>query len=250
MPEALARGRAGRCAAQAGRSIAGRAQSPGGAVRSRCRATHRREPRCPAATRAVLLGNLAQHHRPGHAAASARARAGAAHRCAARASSARPPTASAAISPARCRSREPAGLNARADAGAAAPRLPAAQRRAGARLRTIRARRWRRCAAPSFVVAMSPFRHRALDYAHVLLPIAPFTETAGSFVNTEGPPAELRRAWSRPLGETRPAWKVLRVLGSLLGLSRLRVRQRRGGPGRGAAGRRHSCAAVERCRPR
>ena len=68
------------------------------------------------------------------------------------------------------------------------------------------------------VVAMSAFRHRALDYAHVLLPIAPFTETAGSFVSTEG------RLQSfvgvvRPLGETRPAWKVLRVLGSLLGLS-------------------------------
>ncbi len=67
------------------------------------------------------------------------------------------------------------------------------------------------------VVAMSTFRHRALDYAHVLLPIAPFTETAGSFVSTEG------RLQSfvgvvRPLGETRPAWKVLRVLGTLLGL--------------------------------
>ena len=85
---------------------------------------------------------------------------------------------------------------------------------------------------------MSAFRHRALDYAHVLLPIAPFTETAGSFVSTEG------RLQSfvgvvRPLGETRPGWKVLRVLGSLLGLSGLRARQRRGGEGGGAAGRRH-----------
>jgi NADH-quinone oxidoreductase subunit G len=67
------------------------------------------------------------------------------------------------------------------------------------------------------VVAMSPFQHRAFDYAHVLLPIAPFTETSGSFVSTEG------RLQSfvgvvRPLGETRPAWKVLRVLGSLLGV--------------------------------
>jgi NADH-quinone oxidoreductase subunit G len=68
-----------------------------------------------------------------------------------------------------------------------------------------------------FVVAMSAFRHRALEYAHLLLPIAPFTETAGTFVSTEG------RLQSfvgvvRPLAETRPAWKVLRVLGSLLGL--------------------------------
>jgi NADH-quinone oxidoreductase subunit G len=69
-----------------------------------------------------------------------------------------------------------------------------------------------------FVVAMSAFRHRALDYAHVLLPIAPFTETAGSFVNTEGRLQSFPGV-VRPLGETRPAWKVLRVLGSLLGLS-------------------------------
>jgi NADH-quinone oxidoreductase subunit G len=69
-----------------------------------------------------------------------------------------------------------------------------------------------------FVVAMSPFRHRALDYAHVLLPTAPFSETAGSFVNTEGRVQSFAGVVS-PLGETRPAWKVLRVLGSLLGLS-------------------------------
>ena len=98
------------------------------------------------------------------------------------------------------------------------------------------------------VVAMSAFRHRALDYAHVLLPIAPFTETAGSFVSTEG------RLQSfvgvvRPLGETRPAWKVLRVLGSLLGLVRIRARQRRGGQGRGAARRGYPRAAFQRsCR--
>jgi len=71
--------------------------------------------------------------------------------------------------------------------------------------------------AAQLVVAMSAFRHRAQEYAHVLLPIAPFTETAGSFVNTEG------RLQSfvgvvRPLGETRPGWKVLRVLGTLLAL--------------------------------
>ena len=68
-----------------------------------------------------------------------------------------------------------------------------------------------------FVVACSPFRHRAMEYAHVLLPIAPFTETAGAFVNTEG------RLQSfvgvvRPYAEARPGWKVLRVLGTL-GLS-------------------------------
>jgi NADH-quinone oxidoreductase subunit G len=66
------------------------------------------------------------------------------------------------------------------------------------------------------VVAMSPFRH-ALEYAQVLLPVAPFTETGGSFVNTEGRVQSFQGV-VRPLGETRPAWKVLRVLGTLLQL--------------------------------
>jgi len=68
-----------------------------------------------------------------------------------------------------------------------------------------------------FVVALSAFKTAALDAADVLLPIAPFTETAGSFVNMEG---RLQRfhAAVKPLGEARPAWKVLRVLGNLLSL--------------------------------
>jgi len=67
------------------------------------------------------------------------------------------------------------------------------------------------------VVAMSAFKH-GMDYADVLLPIAPFSETAGTFVNCEGR-AQSFNGTVRPLGETRPAWKVLRVLGNLLGLS-------------------------------
>ena len=67
------------------------------------------------------------------------------------------------------------------------------------------------------VVAMSPYQHRATEYAHVLLPIAPFTETAGTFINTEGA-AQSFQGIVRPLGEGRPAWKVLRVLGNLLGV--------------------------------
>ena len=68
------------------------------------------------------------------------------------------------------------------------------------------------------VVAMSPYQHAgALDYAHVLLPVAPFTETAGAFVSTEGRVQDFNGI-VRPLGETRPAWKVLRVLGNLLEL--------------------------------
>jgi NADH-quinone oxidoreductase subunit G len=67
------------------------------------------------------------------------------------------------------------------------------------------------------VVAMSPFKHRALEYAQVLLPVSPFTETAGTFVSTEGR-VQSFQAVVRPLGETRPAWKVLRVLGTLMNL--------------------------------
>ena len=70
--------------------------------------------------------------------------------------------------------------------------------------------------AADMVVVMSPFKS-GLDYADVLLPTAPFTETSGTFVNAEG------RAQSfvgvvKPLGDTRPGWKILRVLGNLLAL--------------------------------
>jgi NADH-quinone oxidoreductase subunit G len=66
------------------------------------------------------------------------------------------------------------------------------------------------------VVVMSAFQH-GFDYADVLLPIAPFSETAGTFVNCEGR-AQSFNATCKPLGEARPAWKVLRVLGNLLGV--------------------------------
>ncbi|RYE78690.1 MAG: NADH-quinone oxidoreductase subunit G, partial [Oxalobacteraceae bacterium] len=64
------------------------------------------------------------------------------------------------------------------------------------------------------VVAMSPYKH-GMDYADVLLPVSPFSETAGTFVNCEGR-AQSFNGTVKPLGETRPAWKVLRVLGNLL----------------------------------
>ena len=51
-----------------------------------------------------------------------------------------------------------------------------------------------------------------------MLPVAPFTETAGTFVNCEGR-AQAFNGVVPPLGDTRPAWKVLRVLGSLIGLA-------------------------------
>ncbi|MBS0309544.1 MAG: molybdopterin-dependent oxidoreductase, partial [Proteobacteria bacterium] len=66
------------------------------------------------------------------------------------------------------------------------------------------------------VVALSPFKH-GLDYADVLLPVSPFSETSGTYVNCEGR-AQSFNGTVKPLGDTRPAWKVLRVLGNLLGL--------------------------------
>ncbi|MGE5118258.1 MAG: NADH-quinone oxidoreductase subunit NuoG, partial [Betaproteobacteria bacterium] len=69
----------------------------------------------------------------------------------------------------------------------------------------------------SMVVAFTSFRNAAVEGADVLLPIAPFTETSGTFVNAEGRVQSFHGV-VRPRGETRPAWKVLRVLGNLLGL--------------------------------
>ncbi len=75
--------------------------------------------------------------------------------------------------------------------------------------------------AAEFVVMASSFkpsvyRSGAIGYAHVLLPLAPFAETAGSFVNTEGRVQRFEAA-VKLYGEARPGWKILRVLGDLLG---------------------------------
>ncbi|MEI7613770.1 MAG: NADH-quinone oxidoreductase subunit NuoG [Betaproteobacteria bacterium] len=68
------------------------------------------------------------------------------------------------------------------------------------------------------VVMLTPFKHQAaLDYADVLLPTTPFTETSGTFINTEGR-VQTFNGVCRPLGEARPGWKVLRVLGNVLNI--------------------------------
>jgi NADH-quinone oxidoreductase subunit G len=72
-------------------------------------------------------------------------------------------------------------------------------------------------AASGLVVALTSFKDTAADVADVMLPIAPFTETAGTFVNADGR-AQSFHGVVKPLGEARPGWKVLRVLGNLLGL--------------------------------
>lgn len=73
-------------------------------------------------------------------------------------------------------------------------------------------------AASDMVVALTSFKSACADVADVLIPIAPFTETSGTLVNAEG---RIQSFYGvvKPLGDARPAWKVLRVLGNLLGLS-------------------------------
>jgi NADH-quinone oxidoreductase subunit G len=63
---------------------------------------------------------------------------------------------------------------------------------------------------------MNPFKAN-MDFCDVILPISPFTETSGSYVNAEGR-LQSFHAVVKPLAETRPAWKVLRVLANMLDL--------------------------------
>ncbi|MCU0766497.1 MAG: NADH-quinone oxidoreductase subunit NuoG [Gammaproteobacteria bacterium] len=65
------------------------------------------------------------------------------------------------------------------------------------------------------VVALSAFRSSALEQcADVLLPVASFTETSGTYVNCQGDWQSFEGVVAPP-GEARPAWKVLRVLANL-----------------------------------
>ena len=70
--------------------------------------------------------------------------------------------------------------------------------------------------ANGFVVALSSYAS-AKDYADIVLPMGTFAETSGTYVNVEGRWQSVPGA-AKPLGESRPAWKVLRVLGNLLNL--------------------------------
>jgi NADH-quinone oxidoreductase subunit G len=66
------------------------------------------------------------------------------------------------------------------------------------------------------VVALSMFRNPVLEqFAQVILPIAPFTETSGTFVNAEGHKQSFKGV-ATAVGDSRPAWKVLRVLANFL----------------------------------
>jgi NADH-quinone oxidoreductase subunit G len=67
-----------------------------------------------------------------------------------------------------------------------------------------------------FVLSLSPYRAN-LEHASVVLPIGAFAETAGTFVSMEGR-VQSFYATVPPPGEARPGWKVLRVLGTMLGI--------------------------------
>jgi NADH-quinone oxidoreductase subunit G len=67
-----------------------------------------------------------------------------------------------------------------------------------------------------FVVAFSPYSS-AKEFAHVILPIGTFAETSGTYVNLEGRWQSVPGV-AKPVGDSRPGWKVLRVLANLLNL--------------------------------
>ncbi|HEB96004.1 MAG TPA: NADH-quinone oxidoreductase subunit G [Sedimenticola thiotaurini] len=68
------------------------------------------------------------------------------------------------------------------------------------------------------VVALTSWRSPCLEQvADVMLPVAAFAETSGTYVNAGGSWQSFGGA-ATPPGEARPAWKVLRVLGNLLDL--------------------------------
>jgi NADH-quinone oxidoreductase subunit G len=71
-------------------------------------------------------------------------------------------------------------------------------------------------AKTDMVVSLSPFKAN-MEIADVMLPIAPWTETPGTFVNAEGR-VQSFHAVVKTAGEARPAWKVMRVIANLLGL--------------------------------
>lgn len=71
-------------------------------------------------------------------------------------------------------------------------------------------------ASADAVVALTPWlTGSARDHADVVLPIGTFAETSGTYINVSGDWQSFTGV-ATPLGEARPAWKVLRVLGNLL----------------------------------
>ncbi|MDP4577618.1 MAG: molybdopterin-dependent oxidoreductase, partial [Burkholderiaceae bacterium] len=70
----------------------------------------------------------------------------------------------------------------------------------------------------SGVISLTAYRSAAESVSSLMLPVSPFAETSGTFVNLEGR-VQSFQACVPPLGQSRPGWKVLRVLGNLLDLN-------------------------------
>lgn len=69
------------------------------------------------------------------------------------------------------------------------------------------------------VVALSPFKAKSLlTHADIILPMASFAETAGSYINVAGDWQTFEAAIP-PLGQAKPAWEILQTLGHLFALS-------------------------------
>jgi len=69
--------------------------------------------------------------------------------------------------------------------------------------------------AAEFVVVLSAYQNESIqDYADVILPMAPYAETSGTYINVDKTWQTVKGALS-PYGEARPAWKILRVLANL-----------------------------------
>jgi NADH-quinone oxidoreductase subunit G len=67
-----------------------------------------------------------------------------------------------------------------------------------------------------FVIALTPFvSDSLLETADLLLPIGTFAETSGTYINVAGTWQSFAGV-AKPVGESRPCWKVLRVLGNLI----------------------------------
>ena len=67
-------------------------------------------------------------------------------------------------------------------------------------------------------MALTPFASEEMKaVAHVMLPMGTFAETSGTYVNCEGK-WQSQTGAAAPVGEARPGWKVLRVLGNLMDL--------------------------------
>lgn len=70
--------------------------------------------------------------------------------------------------------------------------------------------------AAEFVVAVTAYQSESLqEYANVILPMAPYAETSGTYINVDHVWQSVKGA-IKPYGEARPAWKIFRVLANFL----------------------------------